>query len=272
LIHLAQSTRSLEPERTKFPDLVLEQWGEARSAYAEAVRARPYNVSVRYKAARFSMARGLPAQAVQELATIVRLRPEEMRIRRSLILALLAAGDGDGLRRACTDLLDWARKAKKPDVIQNIALACSLAPGSVSDPGVPVRLAEAALRENRRPVVYVGRADNLTALGAALYRAGRFEDAIRRFEEKFRLRDRTGAPQDWAFLAMAHLRLGHRAEAHRWLDRFRSLRPNADASQFWNADADASQFWDELEIHLLRSEAEAVVLYDPGFPANPFAP
>jgi hypothetical protein len=30
-------------------------------------------------------------------------------------------------------------------------------------------------------------------------------------------------------------------------------------------------FWDELEIRLLRSEAEAVVLYDPIFPSNPFA-
>ena len=30
-------------------------------------------------------------------------------------------------------------------------------------------------------------------------------------------------------------------------------------------------FRDELEIRLLRSEAEAVVLYDPIFPSNPFA-
>jgi hypothetical protein len=68
-------------------------------------------------------------------------------------------------------------------------------------------------------------------------------------------------PQDWVFLAMAHLRLGHRDEARRWLDRFRARQPVGDASRFW----------DELEIRLLRSEAEAVVLYDPAFPADPFA-
>jgi hypothetical protein len=63
------------------------------------------------------------------------------------------------------------------------------------------------------------------------------------------------------FLAMAHFRLGHRDEARRWLDRFRDRQPVGDASRFW----------DELEIHLLRSEAEAGVLYDPVFPAYPFA-
>jgi hypothetical protein len=31
------------------------------------------------------------------------------------------------------------------------------------------------------------------------------------------------------------------------------------------------KFWDELEIRILRSEAEALILYDPVFPADPFA-
>jgi hypothetical protein len=60
---------------------------------------------------------------------------------------------------------------------------------------------------------------------------------------------------------MAHHRLGHRDEARRWLDRFRHHQPSADVIQFWS----------EVEIRLLRSEAEAVVLYDPVFPADPFA-
>jgi hypothetical protein len=64
---------------------------------------------------------------------------------------------------------------------------------------------------------------------------------------------------DWVFLAMAHHRLGHHAEARRWLDRFRDRSPNRDPSAFW----------DELEIGLLQ--AEAVVIWDPIFPAHPFA-
>jgi hypothetical protein len=34
---------------------------------------------------------------------------------------------------------------------------------------------------------------------------------------------------------------------------------------------DPARFWDELEIRLLRSEAEAVVRYDPVFPDDSFA-
>src|SRR5262245_13920490 len=61
----------------------------------------------------------------------------------------------------------------------------------------------------------------LNTLGAALYRAGRYDEAIRRLEEGIRLQGGESLPVDWAFLAMAHHRLGHRAEARRWLDRLR---------------------------------------------------
>lgn len=71
----------------------------------------------------------------------------------------------------------------------------------------------------------------------------------------------TEEPADWTFLAMAHHRLGHREETRRWLDKLRNHHPSTDPNRFW----------DELEIRLLRSEAEAVILYDPVFPANPFA-
>jgi hypothetical protein len=90
---------------------------------------------------------------------------------------------------------------------------------------------------------------------------GRPAEAISRLEEGIRARGGAGGPRDWAFLALAHHRLGHGAEAHRWLDRLREHRPSEDPAQFW----------DELEIRLLRSEAEAVVLDDPVFPDDPFA-
>jgi hypothetical protein len=60
---------------------------------------------------------------------------------------------------------------------------------------------------------------------------------------------------------MARDRLGHRDEALRWLDRLRKRQPNAAPREFWV----------ELGIRLLRSEAEALIAYDPIFPADPFA-
>ena len=67
--------------------------------------------------------------------------------------------------------------------------------------------------------------------------------------------------QNWVFLALVHDRLGHHDEARRWLDRFRDRRPSTDRNAFWG----------ELEIRLLRAGAEGVILYDPIFPADPFA-
>ena len=61
---------------------------------------------------------------------------------------------------------------------------------------------------------------------------------------------------------MAHHRLGHRDEARRWLDRLREHQPSTDPAQFWQ----------DLAVRLLRSEAEAVILHDPAFPDDPFAP
>ena len=101
----------------------------------------------------------------------------------------------------------------------------------------------------------------LNTLGAALYRAGRFELAISRLNDAIHARSGLEDPLDWPFLAMAHHRLGHRDEAGRWLDRFHSRQAKANKPDFWN----------ELEIRLLRIEAESVVIYDPVFPADPFA-
>ena len=138
----------------------------------------------------------------------------------------------------------------------SVAWSCTMGPDAPVDPGVPVRLAEIAVRG-------IGAGDKhavLNTLGAALYRAGRYDEAIRRLEEAIQARGGEH-PGDWPFLAMAHQRLGHRDEARRWLDRLREHQPSMDPDQFWG----------ELAIRLLRAEAEAVILYDPAFPDDPFA-
>jgi len=67
--------------------------------------------------------------------------------------------------------------------------------------------------------------------------------------------------QHWVLLALGHHRLGHHAESRRWLDRLRDRQPGVYPGPRE----------DELEIQLLRSEAEAVILYDPIFPTHPIA-
>ena len=98
----------------------------------------------------------------------------------------------------------------------------------------------------------------LKTLGAALYLAGRFEDVILRLTERNKASNEAEGPPRRPFLAMAHHRLGRRDEARRWLKRSRGHRPSGNPNQFCG----------KSEIHLLHSEA--VVLYDPVFPADPF--
>jgi WD40 repeat protein/tetratricopeptide (TPR) repeat protein len=237
----------------------LGRWAEAEAVFDAALTARPSSRVVRMARCRFDFLRSDPGRAAADLGELVRVVPEDGRVRYFRILSLSAAGDRDGLRRAIAELLDRFRDTTDPGMANDVAWwCCCLAPDAVDAPEAPVRLAEIALQGTTG----TGKATVLNTLGAALYRAGRYDEAIRRLQEGIQLRGGKSEPQDWAFLAMAHFRQGHRDEARRWVDRFRDRPPVADSARFW----------DELEIRLLRSEAEAVILYDPAFPDDPFAP
>jgi len=234
-----------------------KRWAEAEAAFEAAVRARPINAKVWIERGQFYLMRLESEKAVAAFGEAVLLNPNDSLLRSRQILTLVAAGDFDRQRRACFNLLDRFRNTD-PFNANNVARSCALAPGSAAFHEDLVRLAEIAEQGLSGEE---WKQDVLKTLGAVLYRAGRFEDAIRRLEEGIRFRKGESLPQDWAFLSMAHGRLGHHDEARRWLDRFRSYQPNADPNRFW----------EELEVRLLRTEADAVVVYDPIFPADPFA-
>jgi tetratricopeptide (TPR) repeat protein len=240
-------------------------WDRAAVAYAEAARARPLNHSVWLSLARMHIERGHPDRAAETLADAIRMIPDDPALRRNLGQALLWSGDRAGWRRSNTALLDRFGATTNARTTEQVAWSWMLGPGGTTDPEAPVRMAEGAIRnalDDATRLAYT-KSWYLNTLGAALYRAGRFDEAIHRLEEsiEFWKGNGTSGPNDWAFLAMAHHRLQHHAEAKRWLERLRSHQPSTDPAQFW----------DELEFRLLRSEAEAVVLYDPVFPDDPFA-
>jgi tetratricopeptide (TPR) repeat protein len=96
--------------------------------------------------------------------------------------------------------------------------------------------------------------------GAALYRVGKYEEAIRCFEAKAQFY----CPRawDWCFLAMAHHRLGHTSEARRclaqaarWIDEANQeeLDDPAGIRPTWGG-------WQEtVEFPLLLREAEELL-------------
>ena len=239
-------------------------WDEAEAAYALAAEARPLNASwfntnsVWGALTRLYLSRGRPEQAIRALDAAVSRWPDSLDLRYWQCNALLVAGDRIGWEQAIASLLDRFQGPMSPDDYDTVAWLCALGPYTIADPEAPVRLIEAAIRDSTE----FEKSYWLNTLGAALYRAGRFDEAIRRIEEGIQLwGGGQGRPADWLFLAMAHHRLGHRDLAHRWLERMRDYQPSESPDLFSS----------ELQIRLLHSEAEAVVLFDPVFPSDPFA-
>jgi tetratricopeptide (TPR) repeat protein len=231
-------------------------WDRAEAAYAEAIHARPLNSSVWEALAGLHAERGRLDRAVATISEAVRMMPDDMGLRMQLSRALLWSGDRFAWRTSNAALHDQFGRTSNAWSAEQVAWVCALGPEGTADAQVPVQLAEAALKGAPE----TNKAGYLIALGAALYRAGRYDEAVRRLAEGIQARGGESVPADWAFLAMAHHRLGHRAEVRRWLDRLQRYQPDSDQG-----------FWSELEIRLLRREAEAVIVYDPVFPSDPFA-
>jgi tetratricopeptide (TPR) repeat protein len=235
-------------------------WDRAEAAYSEAIQAHPVNGSLWDTVARFLIDRGHPDRAGATLEEAFRLMPEDFELGWHLSLIRLWIGDHADWRKLIGELFDRFGRTNNYLRANQLAWVCSLGPDGVADPQAPVRLTELALRIERSSS---GRntANILNTLAAALYRAGQYEEATRRLEQEVQARGGAVVPDDWPLLAMAHHRLGHHNQARQWLARLREHEPSTDPRRFWQ----------ELVIRLLFREAEGLILYDPIFPADPFA-
>jgi WD40 repeat protein/serine/threonine protein kinase/tetratricopeptide (TPR) repeat protein len=173
----------------------------------------------------------------------------------SRAMLCLREGNQDGYREVCSDMLQRFG--------EGAAWTCTLTPHSGADPDQIVDLAEKLLAHSSRDHWHV------TQLGAALYRAGRFEEAVKRLTEATELSChpyRTNMQHTWYFLAMAHHRLGHADEARRWLEKGirgteQALKSPGEAlGKSGNAGGVLSPNWNRrLTLQLLRREAEQLV-------------
>jgi tetratricopeptide (TPR) repeat protein len=104
----------------------------------------------------------------------------------------------------------------------NAAWAAVLSPGPLPQPEKVVALAEHGVAHPERIGVMPGQPDNspefLNTLGIALYRVGRYTEAIERLHQS---EARFSNTINWPFLALAYRRLGKEAEATRWAKRYR---------------------------------------------------
>jgi WD40 repeat protein/serine/threonine protein kinase/tetratricopeptide (TPR) repeat protein len=159
-------------------------------------------------------------------------------------LVCVRAGDRAAYRRVCAGQVQEAGPTPSGDLGNAVAWVCVLGPDAVDDFSRPIALAEAAVRQAPPHL----KAGILNTLGAVLYRAGRFRDAIDRLNEGIKLTGTQGGVHDWIFLAMAHYRLGETAGARKFLARAMQYQPE-----------EKGRLWDELEIDVLRREAQALI-------------
>ena len=215
-------------------------------------RVWPFRASFWYDRGHFYLKRSQPEKAAAVFLQATSKLADDRTMWHRLLLSLLADHDLVGYNRACALLLKRFAQPAGSREGRAIAWYCA-----VPELGKRPRITPTTGRDC---AVKISPAEDkhlfLNTLGATLYRFGRFEDAIGRLEGGIKLRNGKSEPSDWVFLAMAHHRLRHSDDARHWLDKLRDYQPSTDPNQFW----------DELEIRILRSEAEAVIVYDPGIP------
>jgi eukaryotic-like serine/threonine-protein kinase len=175
-----------------------------------------------------------------------------------LAIASLRAGDVDRYRTTCAATLRRNVPASRPSVANLAAWLCALGPNAVDDLDAPVRQSKSILDAATPASAHA----YLNTLGAALFRAGRVEDAVARLRQGI---ERGGSefPQDLAFLAMGHALLGRREEALHYRDRLDSWRPDPSPSAFWT-NQEMRILIRETELALRRKARE--------LPSNVFAP
>ncbi len=202
----------------------------------------------------------------------------------------LAMGDIEGYRRICTRRLrDFGQTVGDPHLANNVAWKCSLAPEAVEDREAVIRCARTAVKAASRDS---DKHAFLNTLGAATYRAGRFEeafghlnDAMKALPEPGSRRSEVRAPTpggvssgliaggsafDWLFLAMAHDRLGHADEGRKWLDKAVAWIDGALQDPPLGALPESRIGWrTRLQYRVLRREAEALIGRSPSSRSTP---
>ncbi len=178
----------------------------------------------------------------------IRLRPNEAHyraIRGSIHCALKQ------LEPAIADL--EAALALKPDqyfVREQLALCCNTRAWELANGPESQRDVHRALSMAERAVALAPDQQNsLNTLGVVQYRAGRNADAITTLEQSLSAGHGQTDAFDLFYLAMAHHRLGHRAEARECFDR--AVR--------WMGEQKALSAQHARLLAAFRAEAEAVL-------------
>jgi serine/threonine-protein kinase len=182
-----------------------------------------------------------------EFAQALAAAPDDADLWHSLALAHHTAGSAEGYRQACAKMQRRFASTKDPETADCVVRACVLTPAAAADPAALVALALVAV-----PLM----PGNVRCLGTALYRAGRYQEAVNCFRAAARVT--RPAARDLLFLTMAHSRLGQHDEARQCLARaddwvLQAEQP--DANDLSGTRPTWNRWFERTEVEVLRREA-----------------
>jgi WD40 repeat protein/serine/threonine protein kinase len=158
-------------------------------------------------------------------------------------LLRLQLGNSEGYSKACATMVERSGRTTGAFSPFTVAWTCALGPAALTEMRPVVELARKAFKSDPKGTF------SRSALGAVLYRAGQFEEAITELDEAIRLQGKGGTAFTFVFLAMAHHRLDQSSMAKKWLERAgQDIEKNPPAN--WPR---------RLEMEILRREAEALL-------------
>jgi eukaryotic-like serine/threonine-protein kinase len=229
------------------------RYPEAEAELDEAIRLEPQHGWFRVQRGWVYADLGKWGRASAEFVQATQCKNSDKDAWYSQAILHLRDGNLDAYRKTCLDMLEHYG--------EGAAWTCTLGPGSGVD---PVRI---VTRAERTLVKSPGDQWGLNLRGAALYRAGRFEEAVKQFTEANERGvhpDPTSTLVSPYFLAMAHHRLGHAAEARRWLgDASRAteavLKPFAKEPEKPTSGTIPPDGAQKLTLQLLRREADQLI-------------
>ena len=169
------------------------------------------------------------------------------------LLCLLAGNESD-YRYECERALRQPERIYHASAQLLMAWPCTLAPKALNDYGPAIDAARRAAKTRANDGA------SLQVLGATLYRAGQYDEALKVLNSAADAAETTELPSaaGWYFLAMTHHGLGNDAEAQKWLDK--AIQSNATL----NANAKEPVTWDNrLTLELLDREAKALLVDSP---------
>jgi len=236
----------------------LGQWQQAEMDFSKAIELSPDWDSWQRRGQLYAEL-GQWDKAATDLSQALKVAPD-FTTSYYLALVYLAMEDQASYRKTCATILE--RAAQKPDANSAFwtAWTCVLAPDAGADASRVIQLAGQAVASDPK------RADFLAAHGAALYRAGRYDEAVKRLAESEAAFAHTSGGGTVAythlFLAMTYQQLDNHPKAQYWLDSAKRVttQPASATKPTTTQQQPIAERWNRrVTLQLLRREAERVL-------------